>query len=94
MSIVRKLRAVLLGCGLACGVGLVNAAPASPYAQVTAEHALDFPADYGSHPKFRTEWWYVTGWLKTTHGEALGFQITFFRSKPDLIGWPLRWHCW
>jgi predicted secreted hydrolase len=48
-----------------------------------------FPADYGSHPQFRTEWWYVTGWLTTKQGEPgggqpLGFQITFFRTKPDI----------
>src|SRR6202012_623419 len=40
--------------------------------------------DFGSHPQFRTEWWYVTGWLKTPQGESLGFQITFFRTKPDI----------
>jgi len=43
-----------------------------------------FPRDYGSHPDFRTEWWYVTGWLKTAAGESLGFQVTFFRTKPDV----------
>ena len=43
---------------------------------------INVPADYGSHPEFRTEWWYVTGWLSTDHGEPLGFQITFFRTKP------------
>ncbi len=21
------------------------------------------PRDFGAHPEFRTEWWYVTGWL-------------------------------
>jgi predicted secreted hydrolase len=50
-------------------------------APVTANQPLVFPRDYGSHPQFRTEWWYVTGWLSTGHGEPLGFQITFFRSK-------------
>ena len=25
---------------------------------------LVFPRDHGAHPEFRTEWWYVTGWLK------------------------------
>ncbi|MGB6355006.1 MAG: lipocalin-like domain-containing protein, partial [Steroidobacteraceae bacterium] len=55
-----------------------------PYAQVAADHALTFPADFGSHPQFRTEWWYVTGWLTTERGEPLGFQITFFRTKPDI----------
>ncbi len=61
------------------------AAPAkSPYAPVIAGRPIVFPADHGSHPEFRTEWWYVTGWLHTTHGESLGFQITFFRTKPDI----------
>jgi predicted secreted hydrolase len=64
----------------------VVAAPAAqpPYPPVTADHALSFPADFGSHPQFRTEWWYVTGWLRTDGGEALGFQITFFRTRPDI----------
>jgi predicted secreted hydrolase len=59
-------------------------ADAPRYASVTPGHALHFPADYGSHPQFRTEWWYVTGWLTSAHGESLGFQVTFFRSKTDL----------
>jgi predicted secreted hydrolase len=59
------------------------AAPPS-YAPVTANQPLVFPLDYGSHPQFRTEWWYVTGWLSTAPGESLGFQITFFRTKPDI----------
>ena len=54
------------------------------YAQVLPGHSLTFPTDYGSHPQFRTEWWYVTGWLTTARGESLGFQITFFRTKPDI----------
>ncbi|HSO08038.1 MAG TPA: carotenoid 1,2-hydratase [Pelomicrobium sp.] len=41
---------------------------------------IRFPADEGSHPRYRTEWWYVTGWL--ADGERdLGFQVTFFRSR-------------
>ena len=43
---------------------------------------LQFPWDFGSHPKFRTEWWYITGWL----GGARGFQITFFRARPEDAG--------
>jgi predicted secreted hydrolase len=69
-------------CGVAAAAALMAAMPS--YAPVTAGHALTFPADYGSHPQFRTEWWYVTGWLNTEHGDELGFQITFFRSKPDI----------
>ncbi len=53
-------------------------------ANVATGRPLVFPADYGSHPEFRTEWWYVTGWLTTDSGAPLGFQITFFRSKPDI----------
>lgn len=53
------------------------------YADVLPGHALTFPADYGAHPDFRTEWWYVTGWLHTPDGPR-GFQITFFRSRPNL----------
>ena len=48
---------------------------------VTPGRILQFPADHGSHPAYRQEWWYVTGWLKTARGEDLGFQITFFRTK-------------
>ncbi|MHA4871296.1 lipocalin-like domain-containing protein [Duganella sp. PWIR1] len=41
---------------------------------------LAFPKDYGAHPDYKTEWWYVTGWLNTPGGKPLGFQVTFFRS--------------
>lgn len=40
----------------------------------------EFPEDFGAHPDFRIEWWYVTGWLETPAGDPLGFQITFFRT--------------
>jgi predicted secreted hydrolase len=59
-----------------------TAAAENAYAPVIAGRPLKFPADLGSHPQFRTEWWYVTGWLLTERGESLGFQITFFRTKP------------
>lgn len=45
---------------------------------------LSFPTDHGAHPEYRTEWWYVTGALRTPAGEALGFQVTFFRTRPDI----------
>jgi predicted secreted hydrolase len=46
--------------------------------------ALQFPRDYGSHPQFRNEWWYITGWLRREDGTELGVQITFFRNRPRL----------
>jgi predicted secreted hydrolase len=42
--------------------------------------SFSFPRDHGAHPEFRTEWWYITGWLDG----PLGFQVTFFRAKPDV----------
>ncbi|SER43376.1 Predicted secreted hydrolase [Nitrosomonas sp. Nm51] len=50
------------------------------YAPVIPGNALVFPQDYGAHPDFRIEWWYVTGWLETAENKALGFQVTFFRT--------------
>jgi predicted secreted hydrolase len=49
-------------------------------AQVTAAEAAETP--YAA--EFRIEWWYVTGWLTTRRGESLGFQVTFFRTKPAI----------
>ncbi|TXC70154.1 carotenoid 1,2-hydratase [Sphingomonas ginsenosidivorax] len=67
--------------GLVAAVGV--AAPA-PYPVVRPGIVLRFPADHGAHPAFRTEWWYVTGWLHTAAGEDLGFQVTFFRTRPPV----------
>jgi predicted secreted hydrolase len=44
---------------------------------------MRFPHDEGSHPDFRIEWWYITGWLNEPE-RPLGFQITFFRARPEL----------
>ena len=52
------------------------------YAQVRPGVELQFPTDHGSHPQFRTEWWYLTGWVKDAGGRELGIQITFFRNRP------------
>jgi len=54
------------------------------YTPVMPRQALAFPADFGAHPDYRTEWWYVTGWLKTPDGKPLGFQVTFFRTRPGV----------
>jgi predicted secreted hydrolase len=48
--------------------------------QQPAPSALRFPADFGSHPGSRTEWWYVTGSLQAG-ARLFGFQVTFFRSS-------------
>jgi predicted secreted hydrolase len=48
--------------------------------------SFTFPRDHGSHPEFRTEWWYITGHLDAKDGRRFGFQVTFFRQanrQPD-----------
>ena len=81
---MKKLRAITLGLCCASAFCCTISADAGEFAAVTAGHPLSFPRDLGSHPAFGTEWWYVTGWLTAPDGEPLGFQITFFRTKPDI----------
>jgi len=66
-----------IGCAWRC-----DAAVAQDYAQAKPGVELQFPRDHGSHPQFRTEWWYLTGRIKDTRGGKLGIQITFFRNRP------------
>jgi predicted secreted hydrolase len=63
----------------------VRPPPATPFAAVVPGYTPGFPRDEGSHPEFRTEWWYVTGWLEN-NPRPCGFQITFFRMRPELRG--------
>ncbi|MFN3883580.1 MAG: lipocalin-like domain-containing protein [Rhodocyclaceae bacterium] len=72
--------------GMMCGTALwpmlpsrlLAAAPAFP---TVMPRPLVFPRDHGAHPEFRTEWWYLTGWLESPARETFGFQITFFRAR-------------
>lgn len=59
-----------------------SAAPVFP--RVEAGVPLVFPRDHGSHPAFRTEWWYITGWVTDASGRDFGVQITFFRSRTGI----------
>ena len=54
------------------------------YPAVNPAIALAFPRDHGSHPRFRTEWWYLTGWVQDEPGRDIGVQVTFFRSRPGV----------
>ena len=58
-------------------------AEAPTFPVVTPERAIRLPQDTGSHPDFRTEWWYATGWLTTPDNKPIGFQVTFFRSATE-----------
>jgi predicted secreted hydrolase len=61
---------------------LASLAVSSP-THALPERKPSFPRDFGSHPEFRTEWWYVTGHAKSGARE-FGFQVTFFRSRVDV----------
>ncbi|MEN9474429.1 MAG: hypothetical protein RIS48_1149 [Pseudomonadota bacterium] len=92
-----RLRRRLLLQGLALfGTGAVPALAAqssqasqSPQAaqadagRILKPRSLVFPADHGSHNPSRTEWWYLTGWLRDEAQRLYGFQVTFFRSRVD-----------
>jgi predicted secreted hydrolase len=54
------------------------------YPEVVPGRRIEFPRDHGAHPDFRQEWWYVTGWLESGRNEPIGFQVTFFRARPDI----------
>jgi predicted secreted hydrolase len=70
----------LLACA-ALGPALPTRALAgAPLFPAVVPRPLVFPRDHGAHADFRTEWWYVTGWLDAA-GEAIGFQVTFFRTR-------------
>lgn len=49
------------------------------YLVVDGSRRLTFPADFGAHEDFRTEWWYYTGNLETPEGRHFGFELTIFR---------------
>lgn len=72
-SPVRRRLLQTLAAGMAAGAGPVLALPA---------RVLQFPRDFGAHPDFRTEWWYITGHASSGTRE-FGFQLTFFRSRVD-----------
>ncbi len=59
-------------------------AHAVDYPVVSQGAKLEFPRDHGAHSSYRTEWWYVTGWVRTSEGIDLGVQVTFFRSRPGM----------
>lgn len=62
---------------------LAAAKDAVRYPAASRGTRLTFPRDHGAHPQFRTEWWYVTGALDAPQGN-MGFQLTFFRSRPGI----------
>jgi len=57
------------------------------YPPILPATELQFPRDEGSHPAYRIEWWYVTGWLQdgeNAKSPPRGFQVTFFRVRTGI----------
>jgi predicted secreted hydrolase len=52
---------------------------AGTFEQVVPGKPLAFPRDFGAHPGFRTEWWYLTADLTDESGASYGVQWTLFR---------------
>ena len=65
-----------------------HATVARPFALPQPGREFRFPADHGSHPEFKIEWWYLTGHLTSEGGQRHGFQATFFRRASDVLPAP------
>lgn len=67
--------------GLAACLLMLAPAPsvAGEWAAAEGARAWSFPRDHGSHPEYRTEWWYFTGIVAAADGRRFGYQLTFFR---------------
>ena len=58
---------------------VTNTTAPDGFVRADGSHTWNFPADYGPHPEYQTEWWYYTGNLQTSNGRRFGYQLTFFR---------------
>lgn len=96
-AVRRGLHVIML-----CAAGMVGvpsialSEPVSPssFEQAAAGYRYEFPRDHGSHPSYRTEWWYYTGHLQTKTGRLFGYELTFFRravSPEDIKTQPSQW---
>lgn len=72
---------VLVAAGLAALAHAADPPDArQPFRPAAPGHAYAFPRDHGSHPAYRTEWWYHTGHLFDAAGRhRFGYELTFFR---------------
>jgi predicted secreted hydrolase len=82
--VIRRVFSLILALGFATAAMAADAPRFPAYPAVVPGVAFQFPKDHGAHPGFRTEWWYITGWLEPEEGPALGFQVTFFRTRPSV----------
>jgi predicted secreted hydrolase len=69
---------------LACCLATFSANAAKPeFSPVIQSVLLSFPRDFGAHPAFRNEWWYVTDWLETPDKNHSAFRSPFSAWLPN-----------
>jgi len=84
---------ILVGC---LYYGYISTVHAEEWKQAIGPWRWAFPRDHGSHPEFRTEWWYFTGNIKDPLNNRFGYQLTFFRqgvllkAKDPAHPWSIR----
>jgi predicted secreted hydrolase len=80
------MKELLAGC-LALVCSATTPVP-DGFAVARPGYRFAFPRDHGSHPTFRTEWWYFTGHLWSANGvRRFGYQLTFFRQASPASPW-------
>jgi predicted secreted hydrolase len=62
-----------------------------------SNRSFSFPRDHGNHPEFQTEWWYLSGNLRSETGMEWGYQYAIFRHSPvfkltEKFGIKLPWN--
>lgn len=96
-AVRRGVRVIMLCASGMIGIfsiALSEPVPPSSFEQATAGYRYEFPRDHGSHPSYRTEWWYYTGHLRAKAGRLFGYELTFFRravSPEDIKTQPSQW---
>lgn len=79
--IARRMNQILFSAAFVVIASVVpgNAAEDGGFRQALPGYVYSFPRDHGSHPEFKTEWWYFTGNLEAEDGRAFGYELTIFR---------------
>ncbi|MGZ3498433.1 MAG: lipocalin-like domain-containing protein [Vulcanimicrobiaceae bacterium] len=49
------------------------------FAIAAAPYRFVFPRDHFAHDRYRVEWWYFTGHVRSKDGRRFGYELTFFR---------------
>lgn len=88
IGIVIGIVVLIAGCGVAdesmksqsIDLNTAMSGDTTGYARAVRVKDLEFPADWGPHPEFKTEWWYFTGNVEDASGNRFGYELTIFRS--------------